>query len=93
MKDCPQLVDATGIHPLKPLDGFSLTNVTGNCAKGISLANIRNAEIRDIKVTGLTGPLIGVNNATGSGLDGAAAIDPPKVPEPIPPPASPYQLR
>ncbi len=83
VKDCPQLADATGIDPLKPLDGFSLTNVTGNCAKGISLANIRNAEIRDIKVTGLTGPLIGVNNVTGSGLDDAAQIGAPKVPEPI----------
>ncbi len=83
VKDCPQLADATGIDPLKPLDGFSLTNVTGDCAKGISLANIRNAEIRDIKVTGLTGPLIGVNNVTGSGLDDAAQIGAPKVPEPI----------
>ena len=36
LKDCPQLADATGIHPRKPLDGFSLTGVTGNCAKGIA---------------------------------------------------------
>ncbi len=93
VKDCPQLADATGIHPRKPLDGFSLTNVTGNCAKGIAMANIRNAEIRDIKVTGVSGPLIGVNNVTGSGLEGAAAIDPPKLPDPVPPAAKPYQLR
>jgi polygalacturonase len=92
VKDCPQLADATGIHPRKPLDGFSLTNVTGNCAKGISLANIKNAEIRDIKVTGVTGSLIGVYNATGSGLEGAATIDPPKVPDAVPASASPYQL-
>ena len=25
----------------KPLDGFTLANVSGTCAKGISLANIR----------------------------------------------------
>jgi polygalacturonase len=92
VKDCPQLADATGIDPIKPLDGFSLTNVTGNCAKGISLANIRNAEIRDINVTGLTGPLIGVNNATGSGLEGAAKIDAPKVPDTIRASGEPYQL-
>ena len=33
VKDCPLLVDATGIHPNKPLDGFTLTNVTGNAAR------------------------------------------------------------
>lgn len=85
VKDCPWLADVTGIHPLKPLEGFSLTNVTGNCAKGISLANIKSAEIRDVKVTGLNGQLIGMNNTTGSGLEGAATIDAPKAPEPIPP--------
>ena len=92
VKDCPQLADATGIDPAKPLDGFSLTNVTGDCVKGISLANIRNAEIRGINVTGLTGPLIGVNNVTGSGLDGAAAIYPPKVPDAIRASEPPYRL-
>jgi hypothetical protein len=52
VKDCPVLVDAVNIHPDKPLDGFSLVNVTGTCAKGISLANVKHAEIRDINVTG-----------------------------------------
>ncbi len=91
--DCPVLVEGTGIHPDKPLDGFRLSNVTGTCGKGISLANIVNAEIRDIKVTGYSGPLIGIHNVTGTGLDGASAIGPPKVPEPIPVAARPYQLR
>src|SRR5580658_210369 len=90
---CPVLVNGTAIHPDKPLDGFSLINVTGTCAKGISLANIRNARIEDIKVTGYTGPLIGINQVTGKGLTGAATIDPPKVPEPVPGPANPYRLR
>ena len=93
VKDCPVLVDGTGIHPNKPLDGFSLVNVTGNCTKGISLANIRNAVIRDVKVTGVTGPLIGIHNVTGKGLQGAVEIDGPKVPDPIPAPARPYVLR
>ena len=92
VKDCPQLADATGIHSRKPLDGLSFVNVTGNCAKGITMANVRNAEIRDIKVTGVTGPLIGVNNVMGSGLEAAAMIDPPKLPDPVPS-AAPYQLR
>jgi len=90
--DCPVLVEGTGIHPDKPLDGFSLTNVTGTCSKGISLANITNAEIRDIKVTGYSGPLIGIHNVTGTGVDGAAAIGPPKLSDPLPAANQPYQL-
>jgi len=93
VKDCPVLVDGVAVHPNKPLDGFSLINVTGTCAKGIALANVRNARIEGIKVTGYAGPLIGISKVTGKGLAGAAAIDPPKVPEPVPAPAQPYQLR
>ena len=59
--DVPTLVDGTGIHPHKPLEGFTLANVTGTCAKGIYLANIKNADIRDIKVTGFTGPLLNIS--------------------------------
>src|ERR1035437_6163687 len=90
--DCPILVDGTGIHPHKPLEGFSLVNVTGTCAKAISLANIKKAEIRNIKVTGYSGPLLSIDNVTGKGLEGATTIEPLKLPDPAPPPAKPYQL-
>jgi polygalacturonase len=93
LTDCPLLADGVGVHPRKPLDGFSLVNVTGVCAKGIRLANIRNADIRDIKITGYTGPLLGIHDVTGKGLEGAEAIDGPKVPDPVPPPATPYVIR
>lgn len=79
--DCPVLVDGTGIHPKKPLDGFTLVNVTGTCGKGIQLANIRNAEIRDVKVTGYSGPLLGVHDVSGKGLEGAVEISGPRVVE------------
>jgi polygalacturonase len=90
--DCPVLVEGVGIHPHKPLDGFSLTDVTGTCAKGITLANIQNAELRNIQVTGYSGPLVGIHNVSGKGLEGAAAIDAPKVPDPVAAPAEPYRL-
>jgi polygalacturonase len=83
VKDVPVLVDGISIHPHKPLQGFSLINVTGTALKGITLANIVGAKIQDIKVTGFTGPLIGINNVSGSGLKGAVTIDPPKLPEPV----------
>ena len=92
VKDCPVLVDGVRIHPHKPLDGFSLVNVTGTCAKGISLANVEKAEIRDIEVTGFSGPLIGVHNVSGSGIEGAETIDGPKVPDPVQAPGEAYKL-
>jgi hypothetical protein len=113
--DEPVLVDGTGIHPKKPLDGFSLTNVTGTCGtippveerpRGfsdkipamIALANIHHAVLSgiNVKVTDFKGPMLATSNVTGTGLTGAAKIDPadmPKVPDPILPPATPYQLR
>ena len=92
LRDCPVLADGTGIHPSKPLDGFSLINVSGTCSKGVSLANVKNAEIRDLKITGYTGPLIGIYNVAGVGLEGAVSIDAPKVPAPVTV-GFPYQLR
>jgi polygalacturonase len=92
VKDCPVLVDGTRIHPHKPLDGFSLTNITGSCTKGIALANVKKAEIRNIRVTGLAGPLIQIHNVTGKGLEGAETVGPPKIPEPVAAPVAPYRL-
>jgi polygalacturonase len=91
--DAPILVDGTSVHPEKPLDGFSLTNVTGSCTKGIYLANVRNAVIRNVNVTGFAAPLINIHNVTGVGLHGAALIDAPKIGDPVPIPAQPYHLR
>jgi polygalacturonase len=94
--DMPVLVQATEIHPRKPLVGFSLTNVTGTCAKGITLANMKDVVIRNVKVTGFDGPLLSISNVTGVGLAGAAAIDPakmPKVPDAVPETEKAYELK
>jgi hypothetical protein len=74
--NCGTLVNATAISPVKPLNGLSLVNITGTCTKGITLANITGAELRGIQVTGFSGPLLGTNNVSGTGLDGAVTIPP-----------------
>src|SRR4029079_9031744 len=66
--NCGTLVDAALTSPMKPVDGFTLTNVTGTCTTGMNLANITNAKLRDIKVTGITGPLLKANNVQGTGV-------------------------
>jgi hypothetical protein len=65
------LVDGSNVLIDKPVDGFTLTNVTGTCKKAISLANVVNAKLANIKVTGYAGPLIEIQNVTGSGLESA----------------------
>jgi len=89
--DVPVLIDGTGVHPDKPLDGFVLDNITGTCAKGISLVNIKNADIRNVKVTGYSDALLNIYNVTGKGLEGAATLPAPKSPDPVPA-GAPYQL-
>src|SRR5262245_30142295 len=66
--NCGILVDAVSISPVKPVEGFSLVNLTGTCAKGISLANINGCELSGIRVTGFTNALITVTNVQGKGL-------------------------
>jgi len=61
-----------GVSPARPIDGFTLSNLTGTCQRGITLTNILNANFSDIKVTGYTGPLMTLTNVTGKGLDAPA---------------------
>ena len=94
--DVPALVQATEIHPRKPLVGLVLSDVTGTCASGIVLANIKNAEIHGVRVSGFKGPFLSIHNVTGEGLEGAARLDEaklPKVPDAAPTPEKPYELK
>ena len=82
---CGTLVNAVAISPVKPLNGFSLVNITGSCTKGITLANITGAELHGIQVTGFNGSLLGTNNVSGKGLEGAVAIPPTAAGPPVVP--------
>jgi polygalacturonase len=92
--DVPMLVDVRNMTPDKPLDGLTLANITGTCKKGIVLVNVKNAHLSGIKVTGFEGPLLSTAHVTGTGLAGAVPYDgpAPKLPDPLPEPATPYQL-
>ncbi|GGA72675.1 hypothetical protein GCM10011507_25350 [Edaphobacter acidisoli] len=92
VENVPVLVEATSIHPNKPLTGLTLTNVTGTCQKGIFLANVKNAIFRNIDVKGYTGALFNTYNSTGVGIRNPATIEAPKLPDDIPTPAEPYTL-
>jgi polygalacturonase len=70
------LVNATRVPAERPIDGFSLAGVTGNCARGLDLANMKNVALTDIKVTGFQGELLTMNNVQGKGLEALAAKNP-----------------
>jgi polygalacturonase len=93
--DVPMLVDAVKMDPRKPLDGLTITNVTGTCKKGIELAYLKNVHLSGIKVTGFDGPLLATAETTGTGLVGAAKFDTSKLAKApdVVVPAVPYLLK
>ncbi len=66
--DCGTLVDAARISPVKPVNGFSLMNISGTCQHAITLANLTNVVLRDIHVTGYAGQFLSQTNVQGTGL-------------------------
>ena len=94
MNGAKALVVGTEVSALRPLRGLSITNVTGP-HYGITLANMTDVVIKNV-VAGVApatppaatangqpapGPVFGIVNVTGTGLEGAVTI-----PAPIDPP-------
>ena len=67
--NCGTLVDAAQTSPVKPINSFSLVEVSGTCQKAITLANLTNAVLHDIHVTGYEGPFLTQTNVQGVGLE------------------------
>jgi polygalacturonase len=65
--NCGMLVDTTQTSSVKPLDGFSLVNVSGICTNAIRIANMTNVVLRDLCVTGYAGPFLMQTNVQGIG--------------------------
>jgi len=72
---CGGLVEAALVPPARPVQGLSLRGVTGQCAKGMSLAHIRDCQLAEIRVTGYEGPLLRIEDVTGTGLEGAVPLN------------------
>jgi len=73
VQEVAELVAGKNIPAARPLDGFTLTDISGTCARAISLANMTNVKLSGIHVTGFSGPLITTENVKGVGLDDSAA--------------------
>jgi polygalacturonase len=73
VQDVADLVDANNIPPARPVDGLTLTDISGTCSHAILLANMTNVVLSSIHVTGFTGPLVTADNVKGTGLGNAGA--------------------
>jgi polygalacturonase len=62
------LVRAMNIPAERPVDGFAIAGLQGNCSRGLTLANMTNVVLSGINVTGFEGPLITARNVHGTGL-------------------------
>ncbi|HWA09066.1 MAG TPA: glycosyl hydrolase family 28-related protein [Opitutaceae bacterium] len=71
------IATVTEVAPEKPVEGLTLTNISGTAAKGISLLHVRGAVLSGITVEGLGGPLLATEDVTGTGLQGAVPLPPP----------------
>lgn len=90
--DCPVLVDARRIPQQKPVEGFSFSDVSGNCQSGIYLANMKDVTLSHIDVTGYRGSLIHVHDVTGKGISKAEQFPGPGLQPLMPPNQPPYKL-
>jgi hypothetical protein len=69
VNDVANLVLGKSISAERPIDGFVLSEITGTCRRGITLANVVNADFSALNVSGFTGPLLTLTNVTGRGLE------------------------
>ena len=73
LQDVNTLIEGTDVPRARPVDGFTLANISGTCSRAISIANMTNVNLSAIRVTGFTGALVKAQNVQGTGLDGSAA--------------------
>ena len=64
------VLDAVGLEA-KPIVGLVLSHVSGTCKKGLTIRHATGVELSDVTVTGFAGPKLTVEDARGTGLDGA----------------------
>jgi polygalacturonase len=73
-----ELVSAKNVSSESPVEGLTLANISGDCRKGITLVNVNNATLSDIRVSGYQGELLVTNNVSLRAMN----AQPPQNPNP-----------
>jgi hypothetical protein len=66
-------VEAT---PERPLDGLTLSDITGDCGRGFIILNAKNVTLKNIHLNGMKKGALFVQNVQGTGLEGAIPYTP-----------------
>jgi polygalacturonase len=72
LSNVKKIADVVDVAPEKPVEGLSLVGISGDAAKGIELRHVKEAVLLNINVTGVSGPLVSIEDVTGKELEGAA---------------------
>ena len=64
VKDVGELVSVRNVTPEQPVEGLTLSEISGSCRKGITLSNVKNARLASLNLTGFPGQLLSTNNVT-----------------------------
>jgi polygalacturonase len=62
------LVLADKVPPARPVEGLTLDDITGDCGRALTLANMTHVVLKGITVTGYRGALLNDSNVRGTGL-------------------------
>jgi polygalacturonase len=77
-----RIIDAVKIAAESPLDGLSVSKVSGTAEKGIQLDHVKNIELSEIHVTVDKGVPLAIHDTTGTGIQDAAPYRPRKSNQP-----------
>ena len=69
VRNVNDLVLARDIPAARPVDGFALTDIRGNCSSALTLVNMTNVALAEINVTGYQGAFLNCTNVQGTGLE------------------------
>jgi hypothetical protein len=59
---------AAGVPPQCPVDGLTLSDITGDCGRALTLVNMRKVALNAIGVTGYQGNFLTATNVQGTGF-------------------------
>ena len=68
VQDVTDLIEGSNIPLARPVDGFTLADISGTCAHAIALANMTKGNLSAITVTCFSGALVRAENGHGTGL-------------------------
>lgn len=72
------LLRGHAVPPQRPIDGFTLADVQGNCKHALDMAYMKNVALSDIHVTDYQGPMLTESHVEGTGISDLPSVQDPQ---------------